>query len=433
LRSATSSASRGAGGRGGWHHVLVPRAATSYLERLRTELAEIRADMDALLDASTIRNVNPNTPGSGIFVLGAADWGWGPSDPVLSATQMRLSAQYRAWFDRFRLLFPHPTPDVSSDINEIDGFVRRWIERPDKWDRSIPRTIEAAKQVAAAQLARFDRLLDTASHTGSDTLRLVPDTNALIRNPDLGSYARAVSSSTFTVHLVPTVLAELDDLKDRGRTPELRDLAQGVVRRLKGLRDKGNLAAGVKLTNAITVQTQAREVDVRAVLDWLDPSVPDDRVLAAALRLQSDHPAGGIVLVTSDLNLQNKADAAGLPYIETPATTASLRANFTASLHWPDERVARVTLTNRGPAIARAIEYAVGTLPDQLPPHFKAGPWDVNRLRAGESDERELWGFYAPVVMVTATWTDADGTHELSWAVEFPDKPNRSATSRRGR
>jgi hypothetical protein len=206
------------------------------------------------------------------------------------------------------------------------------------------------------------------------------------------------------------------------------------VRRLKGLRDKGNLAAGVKLTNAITVQTQAREVDVRAVLDWLDPSVPDDRILAAALRLQSDHPAGGIVLVTSDLNLQNKADAAGLPYIETPATTASLRANFTASLHWPDERGARVTLTNRGPAIARAIEYAVVTLPDQPPPHFKAGPWDVNRLRVGESDEREVWGFYAPVVMVTATWTDADGTHELSWAVEFPDKPNRSATtSRRGR
>lgn len=273
-----------------WHDVVVPRAVTSYLERLSGELAEIRADMNALLDASTIRNVNPNTPGSDIFVVGAADWGWGPSDPALSAVQMRLAARYRAWFVRFRLLFPHPTPDVTSDIDEVDNFVQSWIERPDKWDHTI-RTIDPAKEVAAKKFATFDRLLETASHAGSDTLRLVPDTNALIRNPDLASYARATPSRTFTVHLVPTVIAELDDLKDRGRTPELRDQVQGVVRRLKGLRDKGNLAAGVKLTKTVTVQTEAREVDVRAVLDWLDPSVPDDRVLAAALRLQSDHPS----------------------------------------------------------------------------------------------------------------------------------------------
>ena len=59
----------------------------------------------------------------------------------------------------------------------------------------------------------------------------------MIRNPDLASYARNAPAPSFTVHLVPTVLAELDDLKDRGRTQELRDQAQGVVRRMKGLRD----------------------------------------------------------------------------------------------------------------------------------------------------------------------------------------------------
>jgi predicted ribonuclease YlaK len=183
--------------------------------------------------------------------------------------------------------------------------------------------------------ATFDRLLDIASATGSDTLRLVPDTNALIRNADLASYTRSAPATTFAVHLLPTVLSELDDLKDRGKTQELRDKAQGVVRRLKGLRDKGNLATGVNLTKTITVQAEAREVDVRAVLDWLDPSVPDDRLLAAALRLQSDHPAGTVVLVTSDLNLQNKADAVGLPYIETPPTVASLRAALSASVQSP--------------------------------------------------------------------------------------------------
>ena len=189
----------------------------------------------------------------------------------------------------------------------------------------------------------------------------------------------------------------------------------------------------MNLTKTITVQTEAREVDVRAVLDWLDPTVPDDRLLAAALRLQSDHPSGAVVLVTSDLNLQNKADAAGLPYIETPPTVESLRANFTATLHWPDERVPRIALTNTGPAAARTVEYSVATLPDHAPPHFRAGPWSVDRLRAGEGDEREVWGLYAPVVMVTATWTDDDGQHDLSWTTEFPDKPTSSRSTRRRR
>lgn len=403
----------------------VPSSVASYLDRLRAELHEIRSDMDALLDASTIRNVNPNTADSSVVFVGAADWGWGPSDAAMSASQMRLAARYHAWFDRFRLLFTHATPAVASDMKEVDEFVRRWTERPDTWDHSIPRTIDAAKQVAAKQFEIFDHLLDIASRSGSDTLRLVPDTNALIRNPDLASYGRAAPSPTFTIHLVPTVLAELDDLKDRGRTQELRDQAQGVIRRLKGLRDKGNLATGVKVTKTITLQTEAREVDVRGVLDWLDPGVPDDRLLAAALRLQSDHPAGTVVLVTSDLNLQNKADAAGLPFVETPPTTASLRARLTASLRWPEDGPPRVTLSNEGPATARSIEYAISTLPDPGPPHFRAGPWTVDRLDRNGTDEQRVYGFYAAVVLVTATWTDHDGAHEMSWTIEFPEEPAR--------
>ncbi len=107
-----------------------------------------------------------------------------------------------------------------------------------------------------------------------------------------------------------------------------------------------------------------------------------------------------------------------------------MRANLTAALHWPDERVPRITLTNTGPATARAIEYAVEALADQAPVQFKAGPWPVDRLKRGESDEREVWGLYGSAVMVTATWTDDDGAQELSWTVDFPDKPRSTPASR---
>lgn len=391
--------------------------------------------MGGLIDRSTIRNVNPNTDDSPVVFIGAADWGWAPSDADTTAAQMRLSARYSAWFDRFKLLFPHPTPDVAAKIKDVDEFVRRWTARPDAWDYTVPSTIELAKQRAAAEFTTFDQLLEIAAKSGSDTLRLIPDTNALIRNPDLASYARSAPSRTFVVHLVPTVLGELDDLKDRGKTQELRDQAQAVVRRLKGLRDKGDLAAGVTLTKTITVRTEAREVDVRGVLDWLDPAVPDDRLLAAALRLQSDHPAGSVVLVTSDLNLQNKADAVGMPYLETPPTVASLHAKLVASLRWRADGSGAplVALINQGPAVARTIEYSIATLPDGGPPHFRAGPWSVDRLKSGEPDEREVYGFYAPVVLVNATWTDDDGAHELSWPIDFPDRPTQPSPDRRAR
>lgn len=278
----------------------------------------------------------------------------------------------------------------------------------------------------ADEFAAFEQLLDVAAKTGADDVRLVPDTGALIRNPDLASWARTAPCPTFVVHLLPTVLGELDELKDRAKSQELREQAQSVVRRLKGLRDKGSLAAGVNVTKAITVTAEAREADVRGVLEWLDASVPDDRIVAAALRLQSDHPGGYVVLVTSDLNLQNKADAVGLPYMETPPPPASLRAGLDAVLESPSaDGPANITLKNSGPATARHVRYSVETPPEASPPHFRAGPWQVDRLRPGESDRQVVFGVFPDAVNVVAAWTDDEGTRDLSWTIPFPERPPR--------
>jgi predicted ribonuclease YlaK len=116
----------------------------------------------------------------------------------------------------------------------------------------------------------------------------VPDTNALIRNPAVEDIATVVGSASYMVHIPTTVLSEMDDLKDRGRTPELREKAEKVIRRLKGLQDRGSLTEGVTLAGKVRLRLEHREVDARSVLSWLDPTVPDDRIVAAALRLQSD-------------------------------------------------------------------------------------------------------------------------------------------------
>lgn len=134
-----------------------------------------------------------------------------------------------------------------------------------------------------------------------------------------------------------------------------------------------------------------------------------------------------MVLVTSDLNLQNKADAVGLPYLETPPSLASLRAQLTASLGWPgDSGPPVVTLINHGPATARHLTYSVATPPDTSSPHFRAGPWEVDELKPGLPDQRQVYGFYPSVVLLTAVWIDDEGTHDLSWSIDFPERPKRT-------
>lgn len=48
-------------------------------------------------------------------------------------------------------------------------------------------------------------------------------------------------------------------------------------------------------------------------------TVPDDRFVAATLLLQSKHPGSKLIAGTSDINLQTKLSAIGLPFVEPPA------------------------------------------------------------------------------------------------------------------
>jgi len=46
--------------------------------------------------------------------------------------------------------------------------------------------------------------------------------------------------------------------------------------------------------------------------------LPDDRLVAAALLLQSAYPSSTLYVATNDLNTQNKLGAVGLPFVEPP-------------------------------------------------------------------------------------------------------------------
>jgi hypothetical protein len=144
----------------------------------------------------------------------------------------------------------------------------------------------------------------------------VPDTNALLHNPDLEKW-QFDGHKRFTVLLLPTVMQELDSIGNR--TTELGKQAGSVITRIKGWRGRGKLAEGVPiLKEKILLRSSASEPDFSHLPSWLDATRNDDRILGIMFNLMQKHPRTEITLVTRDINLQNKAEHYEVQFVDPP-------------------------------------------------------------------------------------------------------------------
>ncbi|SBT94940.1 PIN domain-containing protein [Streptomyces sp. DI166] len=280
----------------------------TYNERLLTQLDAIESDYVAVLEASDIEYVDS-------IVITAANWEWAPSGPELEMQRMDLLRRLRDWKPRFLLLFPHPTPETAEKLKDSMELLERWLVRECTWeDYSIPQHIPQAVKLLRASVQQL-RGLTNLLPTDPWPVRLTVDTNALIDNPDLATYTNQIGPR-YMAHLLPVVLRELDDKKRAGRTDVLRDSAKKADRRLKGLRNNGDVTLGVRVAGDVHAVFEYIEPKSDALPDWLDLDVPDDRFIASTLLLQSRHPGSAWYVATSDINLQTKLHAVGVPFIE---------------------------------------------------------------------------------------------------------------------
>lgn len=222
-------------------------------------------------------------------------------------TQLDIKREYDRWIERVRVLFSGAPEKLKRQLDKIDRACSLWIEQKGNWAiRPDPdHNVRKAKDDFAAAADLLDVL-------GADDVRsfVVPDTNSLLQNADPTAYRSVVGNDSFTFVLMPTVLRELDELKILHRNPDVREKAQKAITRIKGWRGQGALFDGVTVDRSITVKAIAQEPNVASTLSWLDPSSPDDRIIASVLHLEARVPTARIVLFTGDINLMNKADAA---------------------------------------------------------------------------------------------------------------------------
>ena len=281
--------------------------------RLRNELSTVVAGLSELIKSLPIRRLDRF--GGGILIV-APEFYFAERSAEQQANQLALKRRYDVLMEILTVILRGATNDLLNRLEDADKHFRDWLELNGSWSVTQNAPENAKRSETAAQpLLQILDVLDLAS---KHELILTPDTNSLLSTADPVDYRKVAHQDSFVFMLFPTVLGELDHLKIEHRNPDVRDKAKKIITRIKGWRNQGSLAAGVIVDKSIAVKASHSEPDMAKTLSWLDANNRDDRIVASILALQGEHPSAHVILVSDDINLLNKADAALIETADAP-------------------------------------------------------------------------------------------------------------------
>jgi hypothetical protein len=283
----------------------------SALNRLTEALDLIGEDLVRLTRELPIRHLDNHGE---TFVIIAPSYHWGERTPEQKHKHLDIVRRYKKVFEIVSVWLHDAPNDLQRELADADRKFRIWLELGSNW--SISGNKESNERGLRESTGEVLSLIEIFAAAPHDRLVLIPDTNSLLREPDPTVYRSVCQLDQFDFLLLPTVLRELDELKMLHRNPDVREKAEKMIKRIKGWRAQGPLLDGVVVDKSISVRAIHTEPNVSKSLSWLDPNSADDRIIASVLDVQSTCPSARIILVTGDVNLQNKADAAFIEVAE---------------------------------------------------------------------------------------------------------------------
>jgi len=258
-----------------------------------------------------------NSPSDSVVIinLSGSHW-WNDLPPEGKQIQARLLPEIDRFAELVRALARNLPGSSSHELDTALDTIRDAVEQDHgTWWK-------AREQAVGGFSGLIDQIMVALTEyygTSSSVVLTIPDTNALLENPDIEQW-RFENRNHFTIILTPTVLSELDEHKVNHRNPEVREKASKLIRKIKEYRRRGALHEGVPIvTDRVSLRSIAREPDMSKSLSWFDATNADDRFLATALDEIRGNPGATAFVVTSDINMQNKAEVAGIPFCEVPA------------------------------------------------------------------------------------------------------------------
>jgi rRNA-processing protein FCF1 len=182
------------------------------------------------------------------------------------------------------------------------------------WWHTINEAVERFRELFVKLIAIFKDYYKNSL----DDVFVIPDTNAFLINPDIEHW-RFEDANHFTIILTPTVLSELDEHKINHKNENVRKKAIKIIKKIQEYRRRGSINQGVVIVNGcVSLKSIAIEPNMSKSLSWLDPNNADDRFLATTLEVIRNYLGSRVFIITSDINLQNKAEMAGIPLQEVP-------------------------------------------------------------------------------------------------------------------
>jgi hypothetical protein len=288
-----------------------------YLMRTVTDnLKEMAEEIQVLLEDFLLHHSSIymwNTPDSSILAL-SGNYAYKELQEEGRQIQTQLLEEYRHFYALLAALLKEQTKDTLKELKKADKSLMSTIEHDQTWCKNTQEALDKAIEALQTELRLLSRLYDSSD--GEATY--VPDTNSLLYNPDLESWIFS-DTSKFIIVLLPTVLSELDLLKVNHRNEEVRMKVEHLIRRIKEYRRRGKLISGVTLIkDKIKIQAIAVEPDMESSLPWLDSDNNDDRILAGIVEVMRARPRSPVLAVSRDINFQNKAEFAKIPFEEPP-------------------------------------------------------------------------------------------------------------------
>lgn len=287
------------------------RQINTFIEKLCSQIDGLVPVVDLMLENSTIYYHDPNVNSSVIF-LGADVYHWSKKD---EKNQIKAREIFSKFNQNLDLLLPKANPSTQKELQKTKKSIMNLIDQV-----HAPSSIESGKKIIRSDLQKYKDFLYLFVEDEVKTC-IVPDTNCIVQFPDPSSYQIICGSKKFEFIILPTVLSELENQKSYHKNQVYKKKVKSVITRLKGFRNQGDVLNGIIVNKTITVKMIATEPDFDQTLSWLKANINDDRIIASTLELQVQYPSNQIILITADLNLQNKAQLANLTVFDTDDLT----------------------------------------------------------------------------------------------------------------
>src|SRR5882672_9197659 len=185
---------------------------------------------------------------------------WSELNAEQRAAQIVLLRQYRPMFEIIEQLFRVAPEAELRRLGEVDKQFRIWLDFDSNWSLTqVPQQNEVKMREAGEAVFASLSVLEMI---GKPSVILVPDTNSLLKECDPVAYRTLAPPSDFEFMLLPTVLGELDKLKNLHRNADVQAKAEKVIKRIKGWRIQGSLLDGVTVDRNITVRASHAEPDM---------------------------------------------------------------------------------------------------------------------------------------------------------------------------